>query len=885
LFGGSLGVNVATRNIDRLFARAVQHHRAGQLRDAESLYRDILSADPRHINSLYNAGLIGVQVGRPEVAVDLIGKAIALNDDIPHWHYNIAFALRALGRLDEAIAHYRKAVALKPDYAEAHMNLGNALNDMRRLDEAAACYARVIALDARSVEAQYNFANVCAAQEKWGAAAAAYERALALKPDFAAAANNLGIVLAAQGRTEEAIGQCQRVLALDPNLVEAYVNLGKALAEQGRFDDAVAQYRQAIARKPDHAQARNNLGVALMAQGRIEEAIAAYRDAIARDGGLAETHDNLGIALRALGESDAALQCHRRALAAKPDSIEAHNNIARILIARQATIEALDVLECALDIRATAESKMLVVECLKSAALIPDSGAYRELVRRAMVEPWGRPSDVASVAARLVLANREISAAVARAKSIWPDRRPMAELLQPCELAAVCQEPLLRALLEAGCVPDEALERFLTLLRFALLDRAAATSAEDAVSPDELELFAALARLCFLSDYVLDCTADESAHARALGDRLAAAFQAGSEAAPIWPLAVAAYMPLHSFPAAASLLARSWPAAVESVLDRQVRESVAERQHRESIAQLTPIANDVSVLVERQYVENPYPRWVEPAPADRPIAFDDYLRRLFPAVPFRPLGKRTDVDILIAGCGTGRHAVEVARRLEGTRLLAVDLSRVSLGYARHRTLALGVDNIEFGQADILELASLGRSFDIIEAVGSLQTLADPRTGWRVLSSLLRPGGFIFFGLYSEIARRDIVAARNFIAQRGYDGSADDIRRCRQELMDFPRGTPLKNVTHTTEFYNTSECRDLLFHVQEHRTTLAEIKTDLADHGLAFVGFEIDAGARRLYAERFPGDKAMTDLDCWHALETDHPLMFVGMYQFWAQRSP
>jgi protein O-GlcNAc transferase len=146
-------VNVAARNIDGLFARAVQHHRAGQLRDAETLYRDILAVDPRHINSLYNAGLIGVQVGRPEIAVDLIGKAIALNDAIPHWHYNIAFALRALGRLDKAVGHYRRAVALKPDYAEAHMNLGNALNDLRRFDEAAASYARVIALDPRSVEA------------------------------------------------------------------------------------------------------------------------------------------------------------------------------------------------------------------------------------------------------------------------------------------------------------------------------------------------------------------------------------------------------------------------------------------------------------------------------------------------------------------------------------------------------------------------------------------------------------------------------------------------------------------------------------------------------------------------------------------------------------
>jgi hypothetical protein len=94
---------------------------------------------------------------------------------------------------------------------------------------------------------------------------------------------------------------------------------------------------------------------------------------------------------------------------------------------------------------------------------------------------------------------------------------------------------------------------------------------------------------------------------------------------------------------------------------------------------------------------------------------------------------------------------------------------------------------------------------------------------------------------------------------------------------------VENVTYTTEFYNTSECRDLLFHVQEHRTTLPEIKVDLAAHGLRFIGFESDGWTRRQYAARFPADQAMTDLDRWHELELDNPLTFVGMYQFWAQR--
>jgi SAM-dependent methyltransferase len=359
--------------------------------------------------------------------------------------------------------------------------------------------------------------------------------------------------------------------------------------------------------------------------------------------------------------------------------------------------------------------------------------------------------------------------------------------------------------------------------------------------------------------------------------------QSGTEVPLIWPIAVAAYFPPHGLSCRDALLSRSWPDPVAPVLAQQVVEPQHELEIRAAIPRLTPIENDVSLLVTQQYMENPYPRWVKPAPAARAVSFDDYMRRLFPLGTFRPLGKQADVDVLIAGCGTGRHAVEVARRLKGANLLAVDLSLTSLGYARRQSSALGVGNVEFARADILELASLGRTFDVIEAVGSLQTLAEPRTGWDVLSSLLRPGGFIFFGLYSESARRNIVAARHFIAQQRYGGGPDDIRRCRQQLMNCSNGSALKNVTYTTEFYNTSECRDLLFHVQEHRTTLPEIKVELAAHGLRFIGFESDAWTRRQYAARFPADHAMTDLDCWHEWELDNPLTFVGMYQFWAQR--
>src|SRR5262249_44471389 len=159
-----------------------------------------------------------------------------------------------------------------------------------------------------------------------------------------------------------------------------------------------------------------------------------------------------------------------------------------------------------------------------------------------------------------------------------------------------------------------------------------------------------------------------------------------------------------------------------------------------------------------QYEENPYPRWLKAEPVGQALLLDQYLRRRFPAVAFESLGKRP-IEILVAGCGTGQHAIETAQRFEGAEVLAIDLSLGSLGYAKRKTRELQRSNIDYAQADILQLAALGRSFHLIEVSGVLHHLADPLAGWRVLLTLLRPGGFMAVGLYSEIARAEIVATR------------------------------------------------------------------------------------------------------------------------------
>ncbi len=193
-------------------------------------------------------------------------------------------------------------------------------------------------------------------------------------------------------------------------------------------------------------------------------------------------------------------------------------------------------------------------------------------------------------------------------------------------------------------------------------------------------------------------------------------------------------------------------------------------------------------------------------------------------------------------------------------------------------------NIEYAQADILELGAIGRSFDSIESVGVLHHLAEPTVGWRVLVSLLRPGGRMRIGLYSDLARRVIVEARDHIAARGYRATAEDIRRCRQDIIgDTERW---KMLVGAKDFYSMSGCRDLLFNVMEHRFTIPEIAAFLDDNGLSFLGFEPfdDPTVLEKFRKQFAGAADEANLDQWHRFEADHPETFWGMYIFMAGKA-
>ncbi len=449
-------------------------------------------------------------------------------------------------------------------------------------------------------------------------------------------------------------------------------------------------------------------------------------------------------------------------------------------------------------------------------------------------------------------------------------------------ITAIITNPYFRTVLERSAVYDGSLERWLTALRASILRLAQAEKPDgDAAT---LEFCASLARQCFINEYVFAVSADESGLLKQLQATVTDALSRAAVVQPLHVLTLAMYAPLGELAGAERLMKMKWPKPVAAVVTQQVSEPREERALRSTIPQLTPIAAGVTAQVREQYEENPYPRWASLVSPPWPlVTLDEHLRRLFPSAPFVAPGHEDRLDILVAGCGTGRHALELAQSYRGARVLAVDLSLASLASAKRRTPERLSAAIEFAQADIMALASIGRSFDMINVGGVLHHMPDPWAGWRELIKLMKPNGLMQVGLYSAHARRDIVTARKIIADRGYPPTTEGIRQLRHDLA-----TSGENFSFTTltDFFTVSACRDLLFHVHEIQITIPEIKAFLADNGLSFVGFDFEnPQGQEHYRNLFARNGwSLGDLDRWDHFERENPQLFAGMYIFWVQKA-
>lgn len=673
-----------------------------------------------------------------------------------------------------------------------------------RFDEAAALYRDFLARDPDHPEA-IHFLGVCLVRSgRRDQGLPLVERSVRLAPVNPLYRQNFGLLLAEAGELALAEAELGELLRLDRENVTAHNYLGMVHQRLGRMDEAIACYEQALRLRPEDAAAANNLGYCLLERGELERALSWLRRSIAADPSSPVAHSNLGNALRETGDLHGAAECYRRALALAPRFANAHHNLAL-------TLRDLD------DPYAALQAAWSAVRC------DPRHRAAWQLFAEILA------------ATRFTAWNADLAAAC---ESLFSqdevDVQPCAEAI----LSLVRTAPrgrLFLLLLEHALVADEGFEREMTGLRAELLG-----------SPS-LELCCALAQQCFLNEYIWTESEAEAA-------RLAELER--SAKTPLELAALAMYRPLRGRekpPRGGDAFERMWR--------RLVEEPASERAS--TIESLTAVRDEVSRRVQAQYETNPYPRW-QRAPVPGAFPLPRMLRSLFPRTDAAKLAAPDAPEILVAGCGTGRHAAITAQLQAHGRVLAVDISRTSLAYAMRRCAELGLANIRFAQADLLELGALGERFDLIECSGVLHHMREPLQGWRVLVSLLKSGGFMKLGLYSEAARRNIVAARDVV--KGLP-----VTEARRRLLELPASHPARAVTSLRDFYSASGARDLVLHVQEHRFTIPHIASAIAELGVEFLGFEL------------PGKKLSMSLEQWDAYETANPDTFASMYQFWIRK--
>jgi len=746
-----------------------------------------------------------------------------------------AMALHRAGKYPDAIALYREALLERPGEPNLVYMLGVAL--LQNGDLAPALEHIRKAVSARPEDRRFRagLATALRANGRPGDAAGIYRQLLADDDEGGRLWLALGDALHGAGQMSEAIEALEHASRCYPELADAHALLGRSYAAAGQGAAAIEALSKAQRMRPENPGYRQTLADLLMSDDQIERAVEEYRRLAEIRPGDAEILSKLGVALAKAGRDDEARNALQRAADLAPSNGQVVFRLGRFL----------------------------------AHAGCMDEGV---LVRWLQLE---RPvSHILRTAALEWLAgSTEMSG--------WADR-PVSHGGRPEDLKPLAGNPILSNVLRRTIIDEPVVERAMTAVRRALCSLAA-TNAGGVESL--IPLARDLAVQCHFNEYVFPESAAERRDIVQVEQRIEEML--GQDAVPdAFAIAVlASYRPLDRYAWAGEFLQAGRRRGLESLSELirlQVSEPAQEARLKDEIPCLGVSESPVSRKVRAQYEEHPYPRWTE-TPTLPGGTLQTVLLGLFPFLSSADVRWPDAPDILIAGCGTGLHSMITAQRFPDASILAVDLSLASLAHALRRTREAGVGNLEYAQADILALPHTGRRFDVIESSGVLHHMEDPLNGWARLVEMLRPGGFMKIGLYSEEGRKPVVAARRFIREQGFAGTDEGIREARQAILDLPADHLARRVLNRPDFFATSACRDLLFHVQEHRFGLDQVDGMLKRLRLEFVGFELaGALAKKEYRRRYPDDPDMRDLSNWAELEKDRPETFAGMYLFWAR---
>ena len=616
----------------------------------------------------------------------------------------------------------------------------------------------------------------------------------------------------------------------------AWKVLAAVLKQKGRINESLIISQKSVQLDPQDAKAHNNLGIIMREMGRLEEAETSYRQAIKLKPDLAEAHSNLGIVMKELGRLEEACSAFIQAINLNPNFTDAYANLAFLIK----------------NVRFTSSNVNL----------------YPFLIQLINSGNYVRPLDLAPSILSLLKHDPLI-------KNLLLEENFATNFEEANSIInSLDKLTLLHHLMRVCPIPDLQFEEFFVSMRSYILTNLNNFKA----TPELIYFLSTLSLHCFTNEHVYFEKDKETELVKNLETEIAETISRSEQPEIKKILCLASYRLLHQYNWCQKLETLD---KLEEVKSRLIEKPYTEKAIMTEIPILGEISNNVSNKVRAQYEENPYPRWVKARIPSKAKTISEISDELNLHLHSNSIKNVIAPDILIAGCGTGQHSIGTASRFSDCQVTAVDLSLASLAYAKRMTNELGITNLEYLQTDILILNQLKQKFDIIESMGVLHHMDEPMDGWRILTDLLKPNGLMKIGLYSELARQDIAEVKKEITLKKVGTNKANIRKFRQSLVDS-LDEKHQQLTKSNDFFSLSMLRDLIFHVQEHRFTLSQIKKCLNKLGLKFCGFEdkvIISNFRNFHGKEVD----IYDLELWHQYEENNPQTFRAMYQFWCQK--
>ncbi len=632
----------------------------------------------------------------------------------------------------------------------------------------------------------------------------------------------------------------KKILEKDPNHFQSICFLGTLSIQIKNFERAKKLLNKAIGIQPNNANVNNNLGIVNNELEDYQKAINYFQKAIKIQPNHANAHNNLGNVFKVLGEHQKAISCYQNAIKINPSNTSIINGLSDLC-------------------------KLIQLDNITKTNSTSLKELFLFLFRRNNINH----TDIFRNAKLLLFIGENDNQVrqIANSDSL---------LLKNKIIQYLSKEELFLLMLQKSLMTDKFLEKLLTKLRYEILFTL--VDSNQNILKRYFDFIVSLAEQCLLNEYVYVQSKKEINHVNQLKNKIVN----NKEINELEMAILGCYIPLYTSKNITNKLLdyKSKNILFNDLITMQIKEPLKEIKLVNSIKSFDKIIDSVSKKVREQYEEHPYPRW-RYTNKNLPSNFLFKLNNEIKPNKIEYSNKFVNPNVLIAGCGTGKH-ITIAERYLNANILGVDLSLASLAYAKRKTEELGFKNIEFLHADILQLKNLNRKFDVIECVGTLHHTKDPLTGLKVLLDLLEPHGFLKLGLYSEIARQHIVKAREFIKKKKFKNTIEDIRNCRESIFNEKKDPLLQKIFHSNDFYSTSSVRDLMFHVKEHRFTIPEISKMLKNLNLEFLGF-LNLLIKIKFSKFFPNDKKNISLDNWNQFEISNPDTFSNMYQFWVRK--